>query len=134
MATPTMLEVIRENRDMKIVWEYIEEELNDIKRILGEEIKHSEIEQVTIISDSTYLIDGQARGIIQFPEIVKDNKFITNYGGWTVTALSGRLFEDPIKELIIYSYPLPKKDIIGKQDCLDGQFFWQGPAQSTSKV
>ncbi len=110
------------------------EELNNIKKIIRKEIENSEIEQVSIISDSMYLIDGQARGIIQFPEIVRDNKFITNYCGWTVTAFSGRLFEEPIKELMIYSDSLPEKDIIGKQDSLDGQFFWQGPAQSTSKV
>lgn len=110
------------------------EELSNIKKIIRKEIEDSKIEQVTIISDSTYLVDGQARGIIQFPEIVRDHKFISNYGGWTVTALSGRLFEEPIKELMIYSESLPEKDIIGKQDSLDGQFFWQGPAQSTSKV
>jgi hypothetical protein len=109
------------------------EELDNIKKIIGEEIKHSKIEQLTIISDKVYLIDGQPRGIIQFPEIVRGNKSISNYGGWSVTALAGKLFEERIKELMIYSESLPEKDIIGKQDAFDGQFFYQQAAESTGK-
>lgn len=109
--------------------EISEEKMQEVSEILSSEISNSDIDQATLVSEKIFQVDGEPSAIIQYPKIIKDNKRVTNFQGWTAVLGKGEMFEERIKNLMIYSEAKSDDWLIAGQDGLDGIFFSQGPGR-----
>lgn len=126
----TAVEVEHEERNIKIAG-LTPEEIDDAKEIIEDKLESSDIDQVTLVADRIYKVEGKPRAIIQRMEAIRENDAVIDHQGWTVSGLTGYLTNTPVKRLGIYSEVKRKEWLTAGQDALDGNFFYQHRAEET---
>lgn len=107
------------------------EEIQKAKKLLGNEIPSPDIDQITLVANQTYEVEGKPRAIIQRAETITEDDDVTDYEGWTVSGLTGYLTAAPVKSLEIHSEAKPQKWLTFGQDGFDGNAFtWSGPEKT----